>query len=71
MDRNAFSQINLSKSDKLHIVVAWMIYIREFQKPVPHDDETVSCFIQQSGEPALMRLRGVDAWLQEHVARLF
>lgn len=71
MDRNAFSQINLSTSYKLHIVVAWMRYIRNFQASVPRDDETVKCFIQHSDEPALIGLRGVDPWLQEHAARLF
>jgi hypothetical protein len=71
VDRNAFSQINLRTSKKLHIVVAWMRYIRDFQVPVPRDDQTVRSFIQQSCEPTIMRLRGPDAWLQEHVARLF
>lgn len=35
------------------------------------DQETELEFIAHSDEPLIVRLRGADAWLQEHVARLF
>lgn len=72
MDRNAFGQINLSTSDKVRVVVAWMRYICALPVPVLRDHETETHFIQHSDELVVARLRNTDdTWLQEHVARLF
>jgi len=71
VDQNAFKQINLSTSDKVRIVVAWMEFICHMQSPVLRNKVTNSYFIAESNESVIIRLRSSDIWIEEHVARLF